>query len=478
MGVPRYLRKILGLVFLCSCLRMSEEEQRKNRIEEPSVEKTVGTSLETPFFTRGDWPQETWWEVFHEPTLNGWATEALAKNPSIQSAREKIELAKERANQAKSKLYPLVYFNPDGNWQFISHQGIQRAYNPDLPLHMKIIDLTLSFTYEFDFWDKYRNMFRAALSIEQAQRAELAQTELIISTSLARTYFALKTNLIKERIYKEIYDIRRRLSILRVLLLEAALDDLQIVLLAKERMEEAQKSIDTIQEEIAVDRHLLNILIGRGPDEPTEVEAKLAKLPPQLVIPETISLDLLSRRPDLMAQIWRVESLAHEVGSAKANFFPNINLATIAGLSSTIYNLLFNHTSYEQGINPTISLPLYTGGDLSAILDAKKAEFQAAVFTYNDMILKSTEEVVDTLVFAKAVYSKKVQQEMIVGQAAQRFQLADDRLKSGLDTVLNTLERNEELLQKELEDIDLAYSQYAAAIALIKSVGGGYGKVE
>jgi len=372
-------------------------------------------------------------------------------------------------------LYPLVTFDPNARWKFVSKQGIERAYNPNFPRHARIIDLTLAFTYEFDFWDKHRNIFRAALSAEEAERAELSQIELITAASLARTYFALKANLAKEEIYQSLYEVRRKLALLRQLLLNEAIDDLQVVLLANERAEEAKKWLFDIEEEVAVNRHLVNILRGKGPDEPIAADATLPNLPPKLVIPETLSMDLLARRPDLMAQIWRVEALAHEVGAARANFFPAIDLASIAGLSSTVYNLLFNQSSFEGSILPSIHLPVYTAGDIQAVLDAKRAEYQAAVFLYNDMILKSAEEVVDTLAYARAVYGKKAEQEAIVSQGSKRLDLASDRLRNGLDNALQTLERKEELLQKELEDLDLAYGRFEAAIALIKAVGGGYG---
>ena len=471
-------RIFLLLLFFSSCLRMSEEEQKKNLIEEPSLDRSVGQSLESPFFSQGDWPKAAWWEVFGLDSLNQMIVQAIANNPSIQSVQQKIQQASERANIAKSKLYPLVTFDADGTWKFVSKQGLERAYNPEFPRHAKIVDLTLAFSYEFDFWDKYRNILRAALSVEKAERAELAQIELITSTALARTYFALKTNLVKQQIYKELYEVRKKLMLLRTLLLEEALDDLQIVLIAKEGVEEAQKWLYAIEEEVEIDRHLVNILMGQGPDEPLDVAASLPELPPSLEIPETLSLDLLSRRPDLMAQIWRVEALAHEVGAARADFFPNINLSALVGLSSVIYNLLFNHTSYEQILTPTISLPVYTAGEIQANLDAKRAEFQRAVFEYNNLILKSAEEVADALSFARAIYGEKIQQECIVAQAGVRVALAQDRLKNGLDNALQTLQRQEELLQKKLEDTALAYNRYVAMIALIRSLGGGYVKDE
>ncbi len=470
---------IILLSVLSACLRMSEEEQRKNLIAEPNLEPTVTQSLEMPFFSQGDWPKAAWWEEFGSEELDQLIVLSLAQNPSIQNVRFKIEQAKERANSARSKLYPLVYFDADGNWDFVSNQGIERAYNPAFPKFAKIIDLTLSFSYEFDFWDKYRNLFRAALSVEQSQRAELAQTELITAASLARTYFALKTNLAKEKIYRELYAVRKKIALLRQLLLDEAIDDLRILLLSNERVEEASQWLNSIAEEVAVDRHLINILAGKGPDDPISVEAGLPDLAPTLTIPENLSIDLLVRRPDLMAQIWRVETLAHEVGAARANFFPSINLANIVGLSSTIYHLLFSSSSFENLLTPSLSLPVYTAGDIQANLDAKRAEFQSAVFLYNEMILKSAEEVVDTLVFARTAFANKLDQEWIVKQASKRLNLTELRLAHGLDNALQTLEQKDELLQKELADLDLAYGRYAAVIALVKAVGGGYiGKMD
>ncbi|HLB52656.1 MAG TPA: TolC family protein, partial [Chlamydiales bacterium] len=285
---------------------------------------------------------------------------------------------------------------------------------------------------------------------------------------------ALKANLVKREIYQELFEVRRRLLLLQTLLMDAAIDDLRNVLIRREAAEQVEQFLYAIDEEIAVDRHLINILIGRGPDAPLEVEPQFPDFPPALVIPETLSLDLIARRPDLVAQSWRLEALAQEVGAARADFFPNINLSGFLGLSSVLYNALFKPSGYEQGIDPSINLPVYPIWEIQANLDAKRAEYQTAVFIYNDMILKSAQDVVDTLVTARAIYSEKVQQEAIVRQASQRVDLAEDRVYSGLDDALEMLRWKDELLQKKLGDIDLGYSRYAAAISLIRSIGGGY----
>src|SRR5262249_57973571 len=49
--------------------------------------------------------------------------------------------------------------------------------------------------------------------------------------------------------------------------------------------------------------------------------------PEKAELPTTLPADLLGRRPDVVAQRWRVESATRGVAAAAAAFYPNINLA-------------------------------------------------------------------------------------------------------------------------------------------------------
>ena len=222
------------------------------------------------------------------------------------------------------------------------------------------------------------------------------------------------------------------------------------------------------------DKHLINILLGRGPDTELLIRAELPATLTTLSIPDNLSLDLLARRPDLMAQIWRVEALAHEVGAAKADFYPNINLTAFAGLESTLYRLLFKSDSKTAALQPAIHLPIFTAGSIRANIRAKKALFDEAVFDYNNLLLQSAQEVADLFVLAKSIFQQKADQELIVEAAEERYDLTELRRVSGLDNLISQYLILEELILKRLDDVLLLYSQYLAAIKMIKALGGGY----
>lgn len=428
----------------------------------------------TPIENPANWPEKQWWKIFASHELDCLIETALANNPSIQAIESRIAFARQEAVVAGSKLYPLLFFDANDQWSYLSQNGLYRALNPTVPLNNQQIDFSLSFRYEFDFWGKYRNLYHAALGRARAAEAEAAQVELITTTALAQAYFALKTNLLRQQLYKQLYEERSKAFALSELLVQNSLSSQLQPLLSEERIFEAQQWLYAIEEELAANKHLVNILAGNGPDDRLSLEPNLAKLPQPLAVPEDISIQLLSRRPDLMAQLWRVDALAHDVGAAKAEYWPDINLTGFAGFQSGSWSNLFAWVSKAASLFPALKLPIYTAGAIAANEGAKKALFDEAVYQYNDLILKSFQEVADLLAMGKSIYGQKGQQTRIVTNASERYRLTLLRQQKGIDNGLETYRFLDEQILTQLDDVKLLYNQYLVSIKLIKALGGGY----
>ena len=453
---------------------MPKNEQTETLIFPPSGGNIAEKHLENKLFARGDWPEEKWWEMFFSNELNELTEEALLKNPSIQEVEQKINFAKETAIIARAKLFPLIYFNASDNWAYLSQNGLIKSLNQKVPNSGGLLDLSLSFTYEFDFWGKFRNGFRAAVGKEKAAEAETAQVKLIVTTMLAQVFFALKTNLLREGIYKELVEVRSELNSLSGLMRDKYLYSALPVWLSDENLQETKKELITIQDEIAFNKHFINAICGNGPDNPLYISEKLGYLPNQLELPENLFLDLLARRPDLMAAIWKVESIAHEVGAAIADFFPNIDFKGLSGFQSFNLKNLLSWSSSTTNLIPALHLPIFTAGAIKANVRAKKALFEEAVYQYNNLILKSAEEVANALILVTSIFKQEKLQLDIVDKATKRYNLSELRKTHCLDTAFDILFMKEELLKKKLEELSLRYNQYAAVIKLTKALGGGY----
>lgn len=453
---------------------MTQKEISENVLELPSLAVSAKQAISSSFLKEGGWPDKVWWETFEDSKLNALMQKALEQNPSIQSVERKVEFAKQNAIVVRSKLYPLVFFDYKDTWSYLSHNGIYRGLNPNIPLNGNLTDLSLSFTYELDFWSKYRNLFRSALGKVKADEAEAEQVKLTTTTALAQAYFALKTNLIKKKLYSELKDTQQSILDLQIVMKDKALYSILPPLSGAESLQEVKQQLIDIEDEVKFDIHLINTILGQGPDVDLDIDDELKHLPEQLTIPTTLSLDLLSRRPDLMAQIWTVESLAREVGAAKADFYPNINLAGLFGYESFFVSNLLTASSQNQSLIPALNLPIFTAGAIRANIRAKKASFDQAVFNYNQKILDSTKEVADLLVIARSVYEKKQLQDDVVLEAKKIYDINSLLYTSGLDSLFSLYSSRLNLLQKQIQDVGLLYNQYLAAIKLIKSLGGGY----
>ena len=186
-----YFKKKWMIASFCifsGCVSLPKDQQTENLIEPPSVDTSINKSLDSGYFSIGDWPKEKWWEIFHSSELNALITESIQQNPTIIAIQKRIEAAKQTANIARSKLFPLLFFDANETWEYLSKNGLYRTLNPKIPLNANLVDLTLSFTYEFDFLGKKQefipNSFRTEKSARGRKRTGAAHYNNIDRASL------------------------------------------------------------------------------------------------------------------------------------------------------------------------------------------------------------------------------------------------------------------------------------------------------
>lgn len=463
------------LLFFSSCINMSKEEREKNIQTQPALTESVEQAKELDGFVIGDWPDQKWWEMFGSKELNALVESALEKNPSIAVAKQRVESANQEAIVASSTLFPLIYFDASENLEMLSKNGLTYALNPALGRNAHTSKVAFTFNYEIDFWSKYKNIARSARMKTLSDFAEQKQVELIIATSLVRTYFALKANYERKNLYDELAFIRKKYFALQSLLTRRALNSKIPKTIAQEKYLEARKLVAAAQNEIQMSKYLLNILRGLGADAPITIENETFDFDYEVQIPKSLNLELVSRRPDLMAAILYADSLAYKVGQAVADFFPNVDLFAFAGLDALSPSKLFNmKESGTLNAKPALSLPIYTAGAIRANVRSKKAMYNEAVYAYNDTLLKSTQDVADSISNLMAVFEKKRDQVDIIEQVDLRFQIISKNYHHGLADLLQVYKTEEELILQKIVEIELVYAQYAQTVALIKSLGGGY----
>lgn len=154
-------------------------------------------------------------------------------------------------------------------------------------------------------------------------------------------------------------------------------------------------------------------------------------------LPSNLSLELLGRRPDIVAARLRTEAAAHRIDQRKAGFYPSVNLLAFAGFQSVGIDNLFKSASQAGAAGPAISLPIFNTerGEFKGA----RAEYDAAVATYNGTLSMALREVADAATSRKSLDEELAAARAAVAAAAEAHQMVNSRYEGALATYLDVL---------------------------------------
>jgi NodT family efflux transporter outer membrane factor (OMF) lipoprotein len=218
----------------------------------------------------------------------------------------------------------------------------------------------------------------------------------------------------------------------------------------------------------------IGVLTGRGPERglalsrPSMADSGLSALPANL------PLELLGRRPDIVAARLRVQAATGRIAAAHAQFYPNINLFAAAGLSTLSVGTLLSGSSVLFAAGPAVSLPIFERPSLRAQLRGDEANADAMIALYNKTLDEALGEVAKSITTLHGVDALIAQQEQIVAARTRILRIAAERHRRGLMRQADLLAACTALLDEELQLVSLRARRRDAHITLIRALGGGF----
>lgn len=469
---------VIILVFLTGCLHIPDHDQAQLYGPVP-LEASLQAAYAGSFVESGGWPDDNWWEMFADAQLNALITCALSSNPTLQQAWARVEEAEQTAAKTRASLLPGLTSAFKENWEYFSKRGFARSFYPTPPTlqgpsTVNQLDVSLQFRYELDFFGKNQLLFQATLGAARAALAEAREAALVLATWVAQTYIDLQMKLAQRDLLQSKREVRAAVLELTQARTERGLEPVLPFLEETQELYRLDQALLHLDTEILIDQHGLSRLIGQGPDDCPCKEPLKALFETKLPLPQELSLDLIARRPDLTAQLWRLEAAAQAIGAAKADFYPRIDLMACAGLESLSWSTLFSWGSRLGALTPSVHLPIFQGGRLRAHLKQKRAVFNEQVHGYNALILQAAQEVADAVAIFKTAGDLRSLQEQVVTAAHQQEEVEQARYKAGISDGVRVLIAEENRLSA-LDLMHRCQRDYLLAIVkVIKALGGGY----
>jgi NodT family efflux transporter outer membrane factor (OMF) lipoprotein len=418
------------------------------------------------------WPTESWWHRYGDPQLDTLMDEALKLNPSLKMAQARIRQAEAIAGRAEAAGAPQLGLADKNNRQLFSGHG---TTPPPVAGQWKWVnEATLNGAYEFDFWGKNQSAIEAAVGITHAVEVDAYASRLVLVTNILRSYARLQQAYQQLDIAIATLAQRQRILDLTQQRVRARIDSAVDLKQAESLMPVAKVQIAQINEAIALGKAELGALTGQGPDRGLALARPAMREVRATLLPSAVPAELVGRRPDIVAQRWRVEAAGKEIRNAKAQFYPNISLTAFIGLQSLGFANFNDAASRITGVGPALSLPIFDGGRLKSNLAGRNADYDYAVEQYNATVIEAVRDVVSQLVSLRAIEEQRALQREAVLTADDAYQLASQRYRSGVGNYLQVLSAELQKLASERQQSDLDMRAIELDIGLARALGGGF----
>lgn len=412
-----------------------------------------------------------WWTSFGDPQLDQLVAEALTGNPNLRVAAARVARAQAGVQLARSADSPQVNGQLDLNRQKFSSNYIYPA-----PLGGSIVNmgnLQVGGSWELDFFGKNSGSLNAALGQARAAEAERDAARVLLASNVVRAYLQWARLLEQRKVSERMLAQREQMLRLVEQRAKAGLDNLLEVRQNETGRADTRTSIAVLNQQIDASKNALAALLGRPylPEQLSEPRLDRFK---SMVVPHELSADWLGRRADIVAARWRVESARGDMQVARAQFYPNINLAGFVGFQSLGFENMLKSGSMQWGVGPAIRLPIFEGGRLRAQLSAKSAEVDAAIESYNAVVIDAMREVADQSQAVRAVALQQREQGAALRSAEGAYDIAQQRYKAELATYLQVLSAETSVLAQRRQQVDLVAQALMAQVALTQAMGGGW----
>lgn len=480
----------MGVMCLAGCTCSYRE--CPSELPAAALISALGEAGGTVEFT--DCVQEQWWSLFDDDQLSYFITLAHGRNPTLRQAYGKVLLAAAHAERVRSVLFPNILWAADVSRQKLSETGlipftqapasglsepspaqlVATGGAAGIPVYFTQTETEFNLSYDFDIWHKNRNTWRAALDEVQANIADEAFARLQLGVAVALTYYQLQVDYKRLEVAKRLVDLDDRLLALTHERVGSDLDTSLNVQNARSNLSTAKLSFLQLQGSVAVaENKLRTYLAGQFDEQILELEIIDRPLP-KVPLPKDLPLHLIAHRPDIMAQLWLIESAGKQIEVAKAGFYPDVNINALFGYQTIHLHKLFEWPSVFFNVDPAISLPFFDGGRLAANLRGSEINYDLAIYEYNERVLNAVHEVLDGLVLVRNTDLQLQEQRQKLAQQEELYRLTVLRVENNLDSDLDALLSEAQMLAVRDQELIVLGSAFQAIIGLIKAVGGGY----
>jgi multidrug efflux system outer membrane protein len=403
-----------------------------------------------------------WWRAYGDPTMSALVQAALVRNSDVLTAVARVDEARALLDVAEAARLPAL--------NAVLGAQASRSLESTGVANLRVLQPGLQASWELDLWGRLRTQARSAQLQYRATQAERDGVALGVAGATAQSYvglLALDAQL----------ELTRATARSRAEALRLASDQVRVGYSSQLQLTQAQSEHEAVLQaipelELAIRRqeNAVRLLAGELPGAVARPRrfAEL-QLPP---LPAALPSELLARRPDVAQRELLIAASDANLAARRAAFLPQVSLSAQLGA------LLVNGLNYDPvsvwSLGGSILAPLFSGGRLTAQVNAAAAQRDQAAFAYRRSVLTAFSEVENALSGVSRLGEQMQHAEQRRAILTRSLAFAHDRYQAGYASYLEELDAQRNLYRVELDTIALRRTQFDNSIALYRALGGGW----
>jgi multidrug efflux system outer membrane protein len=419
----------------------------------------------------GAQPTLDWWRGFRSSELTGLMEEAQRVNLDIAAAVARFVQADAQARIAGAALLPSL--SGQGSETYSRTSGSSSSGLTNGGREVVNYSASLSASYQLDFWGQNRDAAQAAEETAVASRFDRDVVALTTLTTVANAYFQVLTS--QDRLRTAQHNIESATRILNAIkerLRAGTGTDLDVAqqeaVLANQRA-----SVPPLRQTLDQNINALATLVSRPPESVRITGGSLNQIGIPRVTPGLPS-ELLTQRPDIRRQEAQLASATANIGSARAQFFPSIQLTGQGGYQSSALSALFQPQAAFFSLVGSATQPIFDGGRILGNFELSKAKQDELLQIYRKTVVQSFADVDNALMSIRQTTIKLRLQRDVLAASRRAFELSEQQLRAGTADIVTVLNTQLTLFQAEDALWQAQLARLLAIVSLYQALGGGW----
>jgi NodT family efflux transporter outer membrane factor (OMF) lipoprotein len=418
-------------------------------------------------------PELDWWRGFHSRELTEYIEQAQTANFDIAVAIAQVEQADALVRISGATLLPTVDASATVTRSQTASTSSSSSTRAGAGLTSTLYNTNLNASYVLDVWGKNRAALLATEESAVASRFNREVVTLTTMTTVADTYFLVLGTQDRLRVANEnVAAATRILNLVKQQFTVGTTSQLEVsqqeALLATVRA-----SIPPLEVIVRQNKAALALLIGRAPENVDLHGGSLTRLAIPRVTPGLPS-GILTQRPDVRQAETQLASSNYSVESARAAFFPTIQLTGQTGFESLALRSLFGPGAWFYTAAASLTQPVFDGFLLLGQLEQQLALQKQFLQAYRKSVISAFTDVEKALIAVEEFTRQERLQSQAVTSSRRAFQLSEAQLQAGTVNLITVLQTEQTLFTAEDTLAQVRLARFQAIIGLYQALGGGW----